>query len=625
MSLKRLHLSANAENLNEAKRCLEEGCDVNERSSHAMTALHYAARRDSAEIVMLLLDHGADVEARDNNGMTPLHFSATTGSISIANLLLDKSAQINTCAKDGQTPLHLAIRQNEPNLVELLIRRGANFDAQDCEKCSPLHTAVKHRLVDVSKMLVEYGADTNLKDIRNMTALHWAVELAEIELAQCILRQRQTDVDAKTDSEYTALHRASHMGRCDLVKALLDRGASIDAKDKEGHTPVVIAELYEQSDVFDLLNCSAELIKVAKLNRKKKPENLLKKLLDSGASVNATDAAGMSALCHAINHDNSAVVKHLLKNGADCYTKSKLDQTPLHLATLRNNFNLCKLIVDQCSKHPETNEWLSYLNATDLDGNTALHFAAKWGNSSSLLLLLSRGAVYDAINQSDLRPIDVSKESAIAFFTYIENTFNQIDSDKDIFYVRENVRIYKWIRGARNRTGCTVFCVATQLNQVSLVEDILQDNAADLHNMITLDGYSVLHTACKNDNLFLVNKILDYMSSSDMLDFKSFDTGNTALHLSPNVAIARALLSRGASYCMKNKRGLTPQDYNNSDEVVQLLRLVDLSFRSKTLHNGTELANLLNARDGKGNSLRQVVDVGGNMQIETSVAVSKLR
>ena len=49
------------------------------------------------------------------------------------------------------------------------------------------------------------------------------------------------DVNARTDWGGTPLHMASALGCAEVVRALLEAGAEVDARDPEGQTPLAVA------------------------------------------------------------------------------------------------------------------------------------------------------------------------------------------------------------------------------------------------------------------------------------------------------------------------------------------------------------------------------------------------
>ena len=60
--------------------------------------------------------------------------------------------------------------------------------------------------------------------------------------------------------------------------------------------------------------------------------NKIKRLIASGANVNAKNKLGVTPLHVAVLRDNTAIAKFLIDSGADVSAKNKWDQTPLHLA-----------------------------------------------------------------------------------------------------------------------------------------------------------------------------------------------------------------------------------------------------------------------------------------------------
>ena len=59
------------------------------------TALHFAAQEDRYEICQYLIDNGADLEAKSSIGRTPLHLCSLRGHEKIVRLLINNGADIN--------------------------------------------------------------------------------------------------------------------------------------------------------------------------------------------------------------------------------------------------------------------------------------------------------------------------------------------------------------------------------------------------------------------------------------------------------------------------------------------------------------------------------------------------
>jgi ankyrin repeat protein len=102
----------------------------------------------------------------------------------------------------------------------------------------------------------------------------------------------RTSLSAEVGNGHTALMRAALEGNTARVKALLRRGANVNAKDLEGHTALMFAVVNLHSDIVKLL-------------------------LEHGADVNASANDGLTALMLAASCGDAAVVRALLDKGAD--------------------------------------------------------------------------------------------------------------------------------------------------------------------------------------------------------------------------------------------------------------------------------------------------------------------
>jgi ankyrin repeat protein len=89
-----LHFAAQDGNLEEVRRLVAEGRDINAFDSLGMTPLHYAVKAEHFEVAQFLIEHGANVNAHHEPTIsnTPLGDVAATCSLRMARLLVDAGA-----------------------------------------------------------------------------------------------------------------------------------------------------------------------------------------------------------------------------------------------------------------------------------------------------------------------------------------------------------------------------------------------------------------------------------------------------------------------------------------------------------------------------------------------------
>jgi uncharacterized protein len=104
-----------------------------------------------------------------------------------------------------------------------------------------------------------------------------------------------------------SIHRAIQRGNRKKVKELLASGASVNERNRDGQTPLMVAVMYNLMPLF-------------------------KMLLEAGADVNAADRTGDSVLHYAATHGTPTLVQALLEKGPDLDARNSEGEPPLMVA-----------------------------------------------------------------------------------------------------------------------------------------------------------------------------------------------------------------------------------------------------------------------------------------------------
>jgi len=177
---------------------------------------------DRAEVGRFL-DTGTDIDAKDTSGLTPLMGALLGFATNVVGFLIEKGADVNARGVYGITPLIVAAMVGETEAASALLDRGADVNAKDERSFTPLTAAVFYDRLGMVNLLLDRGADANL-NIGGSTPLMFALS-----------------------------DEHPHRGNPEIVKALLNKGAHVNAKDVSGYTPLKRALEAEYKDIADLL------------------------------------------------------------------------------------------------------------------------------------------------------------------------------------------------------------------------------------------------------------------------------------------------------------------------------------------------------------------------------------
>jgi ankyrin repeat protein len=178
-----------------------------------------ALHNSHEEVALALIKAGADVNALDITQETALHCAARVGLVSVCKALLKRGAKIDALSFYGEAPLHLAASCDHPDVCELLIAQGADVN----------HAATSR-----------HG--------ENKTPLHRAMNFPTDSIAAIrVLLDHGANIHLKNKDGDTPLQMAAKKGYTKACLELLERGADPLSK-SAGCTVTGLASRYKHSD-----------------------------------------------------------------------------------------------------------------------------------------------------------------------------------------------------------------------------------------------------------------------------------------------------------------------------------------------------------------------------------------
>ncbi|XP_064216024.1 putative ankyrin repeat protein RF_0381 isoform X2 [Tribolium castaneum] len=372
-----LLVAINAKKIDVIEYLIENGAEVNYKTSYECAPLHYAIyNKCPLDIVKLLVNKDADVNllARyscylENIKYTPISVSIMENYFEAAKLLISSGADMCLKNSDGTTAVTLAQKYNQTEILDYYF--------------TPLGYAIFTKKIDQARKLLEDGADACNKGASKKTPLVLAVEQGNLEAVK-LLFEFGASLTMKN-----ALLEAINVGNVEIINFFIENNVAINCKYRDGITPLIRA--------------------VQKGNFK-----VVKILVESGADVNFTDVQGFYPLFDSLKLDDCEIAKYLISKGAKMDCKCLMQD---HFQCVKNlmkmevelksvvlgNFDTCTLLKAVETGNPLFVKYLLEQGFStelyDKNGKSPLAVAAKNRSFTIVAILIYAGADVDSAKE----------------------------------------------------------------------------------------------------------------------------------------------------------------------------------------------------------------------------------
>lgn len=220
------------------------------RYQDGSTVLHVAAALGHLEMLSLALEQNLiPIDTEQDDGCTPLHAAVDTKKLDALALLMAYGADPNRLfPQRGHRPIHHSALQDSADMANVLIEGNTDVNATTIEGYAPLHFCVSAGgRVDILETLIQAGADVNAMGPEGSV-------LKQAVISRCKSGVKVLlNAGARIDVSENLLHAAVACGSIKIAKAILDKGQDVDQRDSKMQTPLIVAIVYQDVDIINLL------------------------------------------------------------------------------------------------------------------------------------------------------------------------------------------------------------------------------------------------------------------------------------------------------------------------------------------------------------------------------------
>ena len=538
---KALIVAVQNQDINEIKKLINEGADVNYKSKdyEELTPLIVASKTGTAEIVEILLKAGADPNkgerrwtdtplinavinkanamdktdaeeitdlllraganpnTEDSGKRTALVWAAEVGRIKIVERLLKENVDINAGANGVYTALNIAVQKGQKEIVRLLLKNNADPNILNREEKTALDYALEDNqdkdAKEITALLLHAGAKTS-REIRGDDSEGDDCDSCEDEKIVCECVETKFSKATKGFIDRICLDKNISANEIDKF---ISEGANINARFKIGY------EWYGEEDDWETTRPVFFLHGNAVLH-----------LIKKGANIKVEGENSDTVLIHQLRYDgNGEVIKLLLDKKAAVNVSNANDETPLGIAVNNSNEEYTRLLLERKADPNAGAITIKDYNAEEEQQLTLLEYAAFTKKPAIVELLLKHGAQVNGTRAHCIaaNAIGVRNESG-------KNAYNEEEADALWGIVRELLAKGADINIQVNDRCRTLLDYAIIQQRLDMVQ-YLVEHGADL----TLEDYA--HLAWRGRDYHNGESVKDYIYSvTETMDKESENT-----------------------------------------------------------------------------------------------------
>lgn len=181
-------------------------------------------------------------QQKDRAGWSPMQWTFFLGWDDLSRWLIRNGAQADGFEANTMAPVHVAAAWSKGGNITFLAENNVALDPVGPQGWSPVLYAAYHGKQDCLEQLSARGADVTRLDVVGRSALHWAADRGHPDMVAYLLG-KGLDKD-QPDGKYgrSPLHLAAAAGYGLVVRTLMMNGANEQLADKNGKTPIGLAE-----------------------------------------------------------------------------------------------------------------------------------------------------------------------------------------------------------------------------------------------------------------------------------------------------------------------------------------------------------------------------------------------